>query len=482
MAKTPFSIKKNIIFFIFLFFIFIKNNTVVAIDLFNQDGVCIQNSEESSNCLEEQNNKINKKTESTSEKTPVNQKSLNIVYVYLFWGEGCPHCKAEKNYLNKLREKYKTIKIIDYEVWYNKQNAEKLERYSSAYGIKTAGVPVTFIGENSFIGFSEHTKKEIEEALLTCLNTECINPENFVLRKTNQSISNNFITKATPDVLECQKKSNLVYIPWFGKIDSQDTSIPILTIIIAGLDSFNPCAFFVLFSLLGLLIHAKSRKKILLIGSTFVFFSGFIYFLFMSAWLNLFLIMGKVELITYVAGAIAFIIAIINIKDYFIFKKGVSLTIPDSAKPKLFDRMRRLLKSSSLIPILIGTTILAISANSYELLCTAGFPMIFTRILTLRNLSNIDYYMYLILYNIIYIIPLTIIVLIFTITLGKRNLTEWQGRVLKLVSGMMMLGLSIILIFNPALLSNVFLSIILLLGSIFISGLIVITTKNLIFR
>jgi hypothetical protein len=199
----------------------------------------------------------------------------------------------------------------------------------------------------------------------------------------------------------------------------------------------------------------------------------------MAAWLNLFLVMGEVEIITKIAGSIAVLIAAINIKDFFIFKKGASLTIPDSAKPKLFDRMRKLLKSASLISILIGTAVLAIAANAYELLCTAGFPMVFTRILTLNNLSTLSYYLYLILYNSIYVIPLSIIVVIFTITLGKKNLTEWQGRMMKLLSGAMMLGLGGVLIFNPAILSNALISFLLLAGALVISIAIAFVTKKL---
>lgn len=211
------------------------------------------------------------------------------------------------------------------------------------------------------------------------------------------------------------------------------------------------------------------KKKMLLIGSVFVFFSGFIYFLFMAAWLNLFLVMGQVEIITKIAGSIAVVIAAINIKDFFVFKKGISLTIPDTAKPKLFDRMRKLLKSTSIVSILIGTAILAIAANAYELLCTAGFPMVFTRILTLNNLSTVSYYLYLAVYNLIYIVPLTIIVIIFTVTLGKKNLTEWQGRMMKLVSGTMMLGLGGVLLFNPAILSNALISFLILSGALVVS-------------
>jgi hypothetical protein len=226
------------------------------------------------------------------------------------------------------------------------------------------------------------------------------------------------------------------------------------------------------------MVHARSRGRMLFVGGVFVFFSGFIYFLFMAAWLNLFLVMGQVELITRVAGGLSLVIALINIKDFFLFKKGVSLTIPDSAKPKLFDRMRRMIHASSLLSLLLGTTVLAIAANSYELLCTAGFPMVYTRILTLNSLSTASYYLYLALYNVIYIVPLLLIVAVFGITLGKRQLTEWQGRLLKLVSGSMMLGLALVLLINPALLNNVFVSFLLLAGALASSLIVAFATKR----
>jgi hypothetical protein len=312
-----------------------------------------------------------------------------------------------------------------------------------------------------------------------CLTTRCVDPADFISGKL--SVVDSTAVQKSPQTkdMECTEKGKTVYIPWIGNLDSSQMSLPVITLVIAGLDSFNPCAFFILFSLLGLLIHAQSRKKMFLIGSVFVFFSGFIYFLFMAAWLNLFLVMGQVEIITKIAGSVAVVIAAINIKDFFIFKKGVSLTIPDSAKPKLFDRMRKLLKSSSVVSILIGTAVLAIAANAYELLCTAGFPMVFTRILTLNNLSSAWYYLYLVLYNIIYVIPLSTIVIIFTITLGKKHLTEHQGRLMKLVSGTMMLALGGVLLLNPAVLSNAFISFILLIGALVVSFAVALITKKL---
>lgn len=397
--------------------------------------------------------------------------------VYFFWGSGCPHCKDEKVFLNEMKKKYLSMKVNDYEVWYDEENAELFAKMAQAYNIKTAGVPVTFVGNSSVIGFSEHSKKELLELFQECAAAQCIDPADLIAGKVTAVPDPAVGTKG--DDLECTEKARTVYIPWIGKLDSSEMSLPVVTLVIAGLDSFNPCAFFVLFSLLGLLIHAKSRKKMFLIGSVFIFFSGFIYFLFMAAWLNLFLVMGQVNIITILAGLVAVVIAAINIKDFFIFKKGVSLTIPDSAKPKLFDRMRKLLKSTSIVSILIGTAVLAIAANAYELLCTAGFPMVYTRILTLNDLSTSLYYFYLIFYNAVYIIPLALIVIMFTLTLGKKQLTEYQGRLMKLMSGFLMLALGCVLLFKPEALSNAFLSFILLAGALIISLAVAVITRSI---
>jgi hypothetical protein len=116
--------------------------------------------------------------------------------------------------------------------------------------------------------------------------------------------------------------------------------------------------------------------------------------------------------------------------------------------------MRGLLSADNLGAMMIGTVTLALAANSYELLCTAGFPMVFTRVLTLNDLSPAAHYGYLALYNLIYVLPLLAIVLVFTFTLGARKLSEAQGRILKLLSGLMMLGLGAVMLVSPDLLSN----------------------------
>lgn len=215
-----------------------------------------------------------------------------------------------------------------------------------------------------------------------------------------------------------------------------------------------------------------------LIGGIFVFFSAAIYFLFMAAWLNLFIYLGELRIITLVAGGVAVVIASINIKDYFCFKKGFSLSIADTEKPKLFDRMRQLLKLDSIATAIFATIVLAVVANSYELLCTAGFPMVYTRILTLHSLSVESYYLYLLLYNLIYILPLLTIVILFTVKLGSRKLSQQEGMALKLLSGVMMLMLGLLLLVSPQLLNNIVTASAILIFAISLTWVIIKVTNN----
>ncbi|KYK32196.1 MAG: hypothetical protein AYK22_07580 [Thermoplasmatales archaeon SG8-52-3] len=289
------------------------------------------------------------------------------------------------------------------------------------------------------------------------------------------------------DAIEYHFEGNYSYIPPevdkdeicistpFGEvcINLSDASLPIITILIGAIDSVNPCSFFVLLFLLSLLLYTKSRKKMLFVGGIFIFFSGFIYFLLMAAILNFIAVVENQYIISYMAGIIAIIFGIINIKDFFFFKKGPSTSISDKQKSKLAKQMRNIIKISSIPSLFFSTVVLAISANTVELLCSFYLPFIYTgTILPQYNLGLVEQYLYLIFYNIVYVIPLLIIVGIMVITLGRWKLTEFQGRILKLFSGIMILSLGAILLFKYELLNDVFSIIYILLFSLFTSVII----------
>ncbi len=389
----------------------------------------------------------------------INAEQNNTLDIHVFVGETCPHCAELEEYLDSLKQEYDYINPIYYEVWYNNENRALFEQMSKEQGIEIKGVPTAFVGDSFFEGYSPRMNQDI---------INIINSQSSENNQINNSVSGN-LSEINP---------NLFKIPFFGEINLNKISLPVITVLLGFLDGFNPCAFFVLLFLLSLLIYAGSRKRMLIIGLTFVFFSGLIYFLFMAAWLNFFIVTKNLKYITTFAGVIALIISGINIKDFFAFKKGVSLSVSDKHKSNLISRMRSLLKEDSMFSMMIGTITLAIAANLYELLCTAGFPMVFTKILVLNELNILNYYLYLLFYNIVYIIPLLTIVLIFTYNFGAKKLSESQGQTLKLLSGMMMLALGSILVFNPGLLNNIFYAIGIITLAIILTGIILIIKKK----
>jgi hypothetical protein len=257
-----------------------------------------------------------------------------------------------------------------------------------------------------------------------------------------------------------------VSLPFVGQVDAASVSLPVLAVVLGGLDAFNPCALSVLLFLLSVLVATRSRTRMAVVGLTFVAVSGVVYFVLMAAWLNVFLIAGELRVLTLAAGAAAVVAALINIKDFVWFRRGVSLVIPESARPAIFGRMLDLGEATSFRAILVATVLVAAAANTYEMLCTGGFPVVFTRALTLHDLPTPTYYGYLVLYNVVYVAPLALIVVGFAVTLGSRGVSVVEARRLKLLSGLLMLALGVELLVSPDRLSDLGTSVIVFGASI----------------
>jgi hypothetical protein len=206
----------------------------------------------------------------------------------------------------------------------------------------------------------------------------------------------------------------------------------------------------VLLFLLAMLVNLKSRPRMALIAGTFVAVSGIVYFAFMAAWLTFFMVIGISQLVRVALAVLALAIGALNLKDAVAFGHGPSLSIPESAKPGLYARMRAILRAEHLSGALAGVIVLAFLVNLVELLCTAGLPALYTAILTRRGLPTWQHYAYLALYIAGYIFDDSIMVTIGVVTLSKRKLQESGGRVLKLVSSVVMLALGTLLLVKPA--------------------------------
>ncbi|TWT35074.1 hypothetical protein KOR42_52220 [Thalassoglobus neptunius] len=240
-----------------------------------------------------------------------------------------------------------------------------------------------------------------------------------------------------------------VDLPVFGIINAREIGMPAFTIAIGLVDGFNPCAMWVLLFLLSLLVNLQSRTKMFAIAGVFVLISGLAYFAFMAAWLNVFLLIGYLRGVQLTLGILSVIVGAIHIKDFFAFRQGVSLSIPDSAKPGIYARARRIITAESMWAALAGAMVLAVLVNIVELLCTAGLPALYTNVLTMQEYPAWKNYAYLALYNIAYMFDDSIMVLIAVVTLGKRKLQEKEGRWLKLISGLLIFTLGVLMIFKP---------------------------------
>ncbi len=342
--------------------------------------------------------------------------------IEVFVRAGCPHCEAAKAFLKELRRERPAIRIAIYDVAEDSTALKRLATLAAERGIANIGVPTFLIGAELIVGF---------------LSAETTGSE--VLARLDQRAQG----AVPPAAVES------IQTKWFGELRVRDLGLPLFTIVIGLLDGFNPCAMWVLLFLLSLLVNLRDRLKMALVAGTFVAVSGLIYFVFMAAWLNMFLLIGLSRPIQIGLGGIALLVGAVNVKDFFALRHGISLSIPESAKPGLYARIRRILHADNLAGALAGIVILAGLVNLVELLCTAGLPALYTQILTLQQMPSWEYYSYLSLYNLAYIFDDSLMVTIAVVTLNRKKLQERAGRWLKLTSGLVMAGLGAILLLQP---------------------------------
>jgi thiol-disulfide isomerase/thioredoxin len=343
---------------------------------------------------------------------------LPSVDLEVFTRAGCPRCAVAAPFLTDLQRERPTLHIRVYDVEEDPVALKRLEELAATYGVQAVGVPAFYLRGTLLIGYrsAETTGMQIQTLL-------------------DQGLT--------------QPETETIEAPLFGPLSVYQVGLPLFTVVVGLLDGFNPCAMWVLLFLLSLLVNLRDRVKMLLIGGVFVIVSGVVYFAFMAAWLNIFLLIGFSRVAQVVLGGVAVLIGTLNTKDFFAFGQSVSLAIPAAAKPGLYARVRLILQAEHLAGALTSVTVLAVLVNTIELLCTAGLPAMYTQILTLQQLPWWAFYGYLGLYNVAYMLDDSVLLVIAVVTLGRHKLQEREGRWLKLLSGLVMVGLGIVLLLKP---------------------------------
>lgn len=371
--------------------------------------------------------------------------SAKDITVYLFHSETCPHCKDEIAFLNKYISEHQDVKLEMYEVTGNKENSELLDLVKESFDCDNNYVPYTVIGETGLTGFGDARKDEIVHFIEKYQSIEYRDIVAEVI-KTGKAVE--LEQKEEPS--ETSKKTDTTKeVPILGKIDAKKVSLPLVSLIIGFVDGFNPCAMWVLIFLITMLFNMKDRKKMWILGLTFLIVSALVYLLFMLSILQISNYIGSK--FRYVIGIVALIGAIVNLRSFYKSLKtddGCQVT-NDKQRKNIMKRIQKYVNEKSFIIALLGISLLAISVNFVELACSAGLPAIFTEILSLNNLNPFEYGLYMFLYILMFMIDDIVIFVIAMTSLKITGISNKYTKYSHLIGGILMLIIGVLMIIAP---------------------------------
>nr|NLI49398.1 thioredoxin family protein [Propionibacterium sp.] len=380
--------------------------------------------------------------------------------VYFFWGDGCPHCAAAKPVLADLQARTPGLVLRDFEVYHSPENQRLFAAMAARLGFQPSGVPTLILGDRYWVGFAAgRTDVELAQAVAACLAGGC--PDAGAGLVSPLPATPGPGAAGTPTAPSAsgtpapEASGGVVDLPFLGPVDLSQQSLVVTTLLIAAVDGVNPCSLWVLTILIALALRTGSRRLTLLIGLVFIAVTALVYGLFIAGLFSVLTALTVAPGVRVLVALIAAAFAVVNIKDYFWFKRGVSLTIPDDQKPGIYQRMRAIVRDADNLPALVaGTAALAAGVSVIELACTAGFPVVWTNILTAHQVGPAAFVGLLLLYLLVYQLDELLIFGSAVVTLRATKLQERQGRVLKLVGGVLMLTLAVVMIVDPTLLSG----------------------------
>ncbi len=377
---------------------------------------------------------------------PIKILANENVNIYVFHQYTCPHCKEALKYLNELKEKDKNIKLYDYELLKD-ENAHNRNIYHDVcdlMDIKVGSVPLVIIGNDYFIGFSNSKKDEINRLI------------DFYKKNDYKDIVGQKLGVVDEDNNPIIKYDNKEYSvdTIFGNINLKNLSLPIITIIIGFVDGFNPCAMWILLFLITMLFNMKDKRKMWILGLSFLGTSAFMYFLFLMAWINVSSFINSIHTLQIIVGIFAIIFGTVNLYHFYKERKEDGCTVIKKEKRKyIFNKITKIVENKYFILSIIGVISLAVIVNLIELLCSLGLPTMYTEILSLNNLSRSQYIFYNILYVLFFIIDDLIIFIISMITLKSTAISTKYNKYSHLIGGAIMLIIGILIIFKPEWLS-----------------------------
>ena len=371
------------------------------------------------------------------------EKDVNF---YLFYGRECPHCEELMEWLDVYMAENDNINLYKYEVWHDEENQEKFLNAQEALETDSSSVPFLVIGEDYIVGFSSfYTPDDIDRLF------KKYEEENY-RDKVGEALGVVEKTSDNAEEKEISEEENTSFnVPILGNIDAKNVSLPLLGVILGFVDGFNPCALWVLIFLITMLLGMKDRKKMWVLGITFLVTSALIYTLFMVSWLSFALFMGKVELIKILVGMFAIIFGVYNIIRFIksLNKDTGCDVVDDSKRKKIINKIKSIVSEKKFIVAFLGVIVLAASVNLIELMCSLGLPVVYTEVLSLNNLSVAQYSICILIYILFYLIDDLVIFIIAMKTLKIKAISNKYLKYSHLIGGLIMLALGILMIYKP---------------------------------
>lgn len=236
----------------------------------------------------------------------------------------------------------------------------------------------------------------------------------------------------------------------FGwEIDFASTSLFFASMIIGLLDGFNPCAMWVLIYLISLANSIGDRRKMFTIIGLFVVTEAVMYFIVLAGWLNMFMFIGISKWILYVVGAFAIYTGVSSCYSYYKSGGVAECEVGDlKSKKRTMKKIDYIIHSPITIASLGAVIALAVVVNAIEFVCSAGLPAIFSQMLAIANVSVVEKYFYIFIYDLFFMIDDFIVFGLAAWALSS----DWMGKYSgfsKLVGGIIMFGIGIMLLFFP---------------------------------
>lgn len=347
------------------------------------------------------------------------------VVMTMFSSLTCPHCNNAKAFIKELEQEAKLdFEFRDYTLAENislaKEFYDDYEVPKSQQGL----VPIIYIADRYFLGFNDDIGKEMK-AYLTALNS-----------------SQNKDGELAGTAIENKKN---IKLPWLGEINLRDFSLPVLAIVLGTIDGFNVCSLGALVLILGLVIALKSRKRIFILGFTFLLTTGLVYGVMILLWHQLFTVLAPyLRSLELVIGILSIIGGLYLLREFYKALKSGPICSTNNILSRLAPKVEKIFHNKTNWLVLIGVIVLFSGAVTIiEFPCSAVLPVLFSGVLVEAGVSQAAVFSYIALFILFYLLDEIIIFIIAVLTMKIKIVSPKFIIFFNLLAAFIFLGLGI---------------------------------------